>query len=541
MPLTENQKKYIFYGSIALVFILLGILVASLFNNVNVPNIVGLDKQDAANLLEKNNLEYNFNEILLQPDDKNIGKVISQDPLANKKVPKKTLVNINLGVDNSSQPPLNSKITVPNFVKTNINDAFQKASGSKLVLEVSKTLLPQGDPNIDLVLSQIPIAGSTVDENSIIKVEIGVLNPGALPNGGVNVGQVGGAGGVNVGQVGGGVVAQPQMIIVPNLIGKTWQDANVITTNLQLNLVRGLDIPTQNPNEIGRIVQQLPLVGNQILQFQGIVKVQIGSQPGGQQPGGQQPGAQQPGGQQPGGQQIIPDIVNKTVRDANALLRPLGLSIGASPLVCSNDANLNNKIASQNPAAGLPIGNAIGGKINITIYSNARNACNAPGGGQPGAQQPGPQQPGPQQGGQELRLVPNVVGNTVPQAFNSLTNMQLRVNIIRQNTSGNIAQNTVWKQDPQANSQVPINSTVNIYAPEIVRQLRPVPNIVGKSLIEATEMIARNQLQSRPIFRTRPNPPLGAERRPGYVYHQVQQPNTELAIQSLVTFFVNPQ
>lgn len=146
-------------------------------NKVIVPSIIGLDKTDAIDIIQKHNLTFNVTNITVDSDD-SVDKVVSQSPIPNQKVDKKSLVNIGIGVVKPSTDDNDLiKVIVPELSKLTINDAIKEAIKASLVLEVdNKVQLPKDDPNIDLIVSQEPLAGTSVEKNTTIKVDVGILS-----------------------------------------------------------------------------------------------------------------------------------------------------------------------------------------------------------------------------------------------------------------------------------------------------------------------------------------------------------------------------
>lgn len=248
------------------------------------------------------------------------------------------------------------------------------------------------------------------------------------------------------------------------------------------------------------------------------------------QQGGIQQGAQEGQGDQVGGigqqggiqqSQIVPDIMNKTITEAKSLLIPLGLSIGTSPLVCSDDASLNNKIASQSPTAGKPLSDAIQNKVNITIYSNTPIACR----------------------GQQGQTIPNIVGKTENESNTVLSPLNLRLVI---NEPKKCPQNQqqfsrIMTQRPTAGRPVSealsgSNGSVfvDVYKDSICN-LRPVPNVIGKNVDNAQALLSMNNLRS--TVNMSPNNMVDSNT----IWKQEPRSGSQVDVNSNVVLYVRPE
>ncbi len=458
-------------------------------NKVIVPSIIGLDKTNAIDIIQKHSLTFNVTNITVDSDD-SVDKVVSQSPIPNQKVNKKSLVNIGIGVVKPSTDDNDLiKVIVPELSKLTINDAIKEAIKASLVLEVdNKVQLPKDDPNIDLIVSQEPLAGTSVEKNTTIKVDVGILSINPDNNQQIN--------NMFGNQVRSGILDEQQF-------GGIFNDGMQQGGQVGVGGIGGVGQQGGQGGQVGAIDQQ----GG----------IQQGAQDaqGGQ--GGQVGGVDQQGGiQQP---QIVPDIMNKTIREAKRLLIPLGLSIGTSPSVCSDDASLNNKIASQSPTAEKPLSDAIQNKVNITIYSNTPIACR----------------------GQQGQTIPNIVGKTENESNTVLSPLNLRLVI---NEPKKCPQNQqqfsrIMTQRPTADRPVSealsgSNGSVfvDVYKDSICN-LRLVPNVIGMNVDNAQALLSMNNLRS--TVNMSPNNTVGG----GIVWKQEPSFSSQIDINSNVVLYVN--
>jgi beta-lactam-binding protein with PASTA domain len=148
---------------------------------------------------------------------------------------------------------------------------------------------------------------------------------------------------------------------------------------------------------------------------------------------------------------VVPDVVGETEPNANSAIASVGLIIGTVSYE-SNDTVAAGLVISQNPAGGTTV--PIGSFIDLVVSAVA---------------------------------VPNVALSTEADANSIITGAGLTVGIITYGYSETVTAGFVISQNPAADTQVPIGSSV-----DMVVSLGPsttVPNIVGMTQANASSTI----------------------------------------------------
>jgi len=131
---------------------------------VVVPRVEGRQLADAEIMLGNKDLSANVEE---EYDDKYAaGFVISQEPGAGKKIEKGG--SVNLLVSKGPQP---EKVSMPDLVGLNLDEAHRKAEEKKLVLDESGRK-DSTEYYANQIISQDPESGVMVDEGSTVKVVV---------------------------------------------------------------------------------------------------------------------------------------------------------------------------------------------------------------------------------------------------------------------------------------------------------------------------------------------------------------------------------
>lgn len=233
---------------------------------VQVPNLISLEKQDAAKQIANSGLAmgdvtYDYSDTV--PN----GHVISQDPAALTQVEKATKVN--LTVSKGQQEPADT--TVPDLTGKSQTDAEKALQDAKLTPVQSNAIISSATPPGTVCEQSIP-AGTTVKEGTQVTFAIALA---------------------------------PDTIAVPNEVGKTQDDAQADLTQAGL----GSDISQVYSSNIdaGLVITQSVAPGTKVATGT-VVTLQISLGP------------------QPPEQVTVPDIMTYTLEDAEAALDSAGLA-----------------------------------------------------------------------------------------------------------------------------------------------------------------------------------------------------------------------
>jgi serine/threonine-protein kinase len=155
---------------------------------------------------------------------------------------------------------------------------------------------------------------------------------------------------------------------------------------------------------------------------------------------------------------VVSNVVGKTYEEALAILDEQDLLV-ARVLQVSSTIPAGTVISTDPPA-----GQEVGAKTTITVLVSS---------------------------GQELALMPNLVGMTEQDAILAITNAKLVLGTITQSDSPTVAKNLVMSSDPAANQQITAGTTVNIV---ISTGSVLVPNIVNLEISDARAQLTAPQV-----------------------------------------------
>lgn len=155
---------------------------------------------------------------------------------------------------------------------------------------------------------------------------------------------------------------------------------------------------------------------------------------------------------------VVSNVVGKTYEEAFATLSGQDLLV-AKQLQVSNTIPAGTVISTDPPA-----GQEVGPKTTVTVLVSS---------------------------GQELALMPNLVGMTEQDAILAITNAKLVLGTITQSDSPSVAKNMVISSDPAANQQITAGTVVNIV---ISTGSVLVPNIVNLEISDARAQLTAPQV-----------------------------------------------
>jgi beta-lactam-binding protein with PASTA domain len=123
-------------------------------------------------------------------------------------------------------------------------------------------------------------------------------------------------------------------VSVPDLSGKTKDEAEQILKDNQLALGDVSEVQTSVAEEIGKVISQTPVAGTEV-EAHSNVAITIGKQ------------------MDPQATTVtVPDLSGKTRDEVELILKESKLAFGEVSTVATNDANLTDKVISQTPLAG---------------------------------------------------------------------------------------------------------------------------------------------------------------------------------------------
>ena len=140
------------------------------------PSVVGLEEQDARDILEELGfeVEVDVEPVELEFDDPLDGLVAEQDPEAGVTAEFGARVTLRIGEAAEGT-------TVPNFVGTRLEVAQQRADDAGLVLVIGDPIeVPFGSDQVDRVVEQDPEQGETVEPGGEVTVQFGEEGPGVI-------------------------------------------------------------------------------------------------------------------------------------------------------------------------------------------------------------------------------------------------------------------------------------------------------------------------------------------------------------------------
>jgi beta-lactam-binding protein with PASTA domain len=349
------------------------------------------------------------------------GLVLGQDPKAGVQAKKGSAVNLQVGAEPE-------KVPVPNLTGKTLADA--KALLSKSGLSAGKVTQAPGKGKVGTVVGQTPAAGAQVVKGSAVALEIGAAK-------------------------------KPELIPVPNVVGKKLADAKAALT--KAGLVAGKETARPGKGEPGVVVGQKPKAGTQVAKGL-IVDLEVG--------------AKKRAGLIP-----VPEVVGKKLSDAKAALEKAGLVQGK--VTSSPGKGKPGVVLSQNPKAGTKV--APGWVVHLEV----------------GAEK-----------GTDLVSVPNVVGKKLADAKAAVRKAGLEPGKVT-NVPGKGRPGLVVGQKPKAGDKVARGLIVDF---EVGAEKKPekirVPDVSGKTTAAARAAIEGARLKVGTVT------PMPGQGEPGKVVGQ---------------------
>ncbi|MHC4598132.1 MAG: PASTA domain-containing protein [Planctomycetota bacterium] len=434
---------------------------------VAVPNLAGKPLANAKSLLTKAGLT--TGSVTQVPGKGKVGAVVGQKPAAGAKVPKGSAVALEVGAE--KKPAL---IPVPNVVGKKLADAKSVLEKAGLVPGKVTQALGKGTPGV--VFGQKPKAGTQVAKGLIIDLEVGAEKSPALvpvPNvvgktlaqakaaltkAGLAAGkvtEVTGKGkpgvvfhqkpmaglkvakGSGVALQVGGEAKKPEKPKMPNLIGKTLEDAREEIQALGLKV--GKVTPRPGRGEPGRVIGQKPLAGSAV-DPGAVVDLDVGEEM-------DVPKVR------------VPDLSGLTVDEAKSRLLASGLEFGRMKSVPGKGEL--GKVLAQKPAAGEEVKR--GTLVSVEVGAPARV---------------------------QRVATPGLKGLTLEEAKARLKQLGLVPGkITREIFSGKAGM--ILSQNPPAGRNVKVGSSIDlVVAREPVGELAEVPDLKGLKLSEAARKLS---------------------------------------------------
>ncbi len=232
-----------------------------------------------------------------------------------------------------------------------------------------------------------------------------------------------------------GLVGGSDEVKVPNLLNKTYEEAEAELEDVGLIIKRGDDISSPDV-EVGKIVQQMPVAGSNVKEGKTIT-VRVSSGPG---------------------EIIVPDLKNKSYEDAGKALEALGLKISRGDDIFSTTVQ-EGRIVSQEPQAKS---SAKPGETIVVHVSKGQEVTTT--------------------------MVPDLIGSPYSSreeldAF--LSNYDLNLGDIYE-VESSMTEGLIAEQSPVGGNEVAKGSYINIgiaVAPSV--EMVTVPSLIGMTMNEA--------------------------------------------------------
>ncbi|MCM1965603.1 Stk1 family PASTA domain-containing Ser/Thr kinase [Streptomyces sp. G1] len=223
---------------------------------------------------------------------------------------------------------------------------------------------------------------------------------------------------------------------VPKLIGETLEAAKANGTNVGVVVQQDGEMPCEASPK-GTVCQQDPAEGTKVAK-NSVVKVKMST------------GAPKV---------LVPNVVNLAIADAEKALQDKGFQIEKTQVESERPAGT---VIDQNPKSGEA---EKGSPIKLTVAKEISKVT-----------------------------VPDLTGKSQADAAKALQAVKLKLGSVTEvDAAPGTAPKTVVSQDPGINSQVDVNSTVNISVAKPVQQLT-VPNLVGRTINQARMELASKGL-----------------------------------------------
>ena len=240
------------------------------------------------------------------------------------------------------------------------------------------------------------------------------------------------------------------MVVVPGVVGHTYQSAETILTTSELGISRVSYRHSSEP--AGTVLGQSPHAGTIVRSGSGIAIILAISRP----------------------QATVPNVVGKTLVGATLTLRLSGLTRGTVRYVSVQGVG-SPRVGSQSPGPGNRANP--GAPVNLVVHN-----------------------PSPKV------IVPSVVGRKYIEASRDIRNAGLRVTGLSRSNHPTIARGSVVQQSPRAGAAVDPTTGVNLVLSSGSGNVS-VPSVVGRTAAGAVSELARVGLLSNVVKRSMPGLP----------------------------------
>ncbi|MDP4091297.1 MAG: PASTA domain-containing protein, partial [Bacillota bacterium] len=321
----DNKTKKIIIGVLAGILVLaLGIVAAfaaggffshkpntgganvTASSNIEVPNVIGFTEADAKAKIESMGLTYTRSDEA--SDDKiPAGSVIMTFPTAGTKLKANQEVRVRI-----SKGP--GKTTVPVLVGSDLDQAKSLITGTGFDIVVADRQYNDTAPE-NSIISQNPLQDTEADKGTKIQVVVSL-----------------------------GKKYTPA--VVPDLKGKTIQQAQTILTNSKLKLGTQTPVETKDATLVGQIFSQ-DIAKDTKVDEQTAIKVSYYVKAANTDI-------------------VVPPLANKTLSEAQTILANLKLALGNQVSVETTDDTLVGKIFDQTPASGSTVQQ--GASVDVKYY-----------------------------------------------------------------------------------------------------------------------------------------------------------------------------
>ena len=265
------------------------------------------------------------------------------------------------------------------------------------------------------------------------------------------------------------------MVVVPGVVGHTYQSAETILTTSELGISRVNYRHSSEP--AGTVLAQSPHAGTIARSGSGVALTLSISRP----------------------QATVPNVVGKTLVGATLTLRLAGLTRGTLRYVSVRGVG-SPRVGSQSPGPGNRADP--GTPVNLVVHNPTAKL-----------------------------IVPSVVGRRYIEASREIRNAGLRVTGLSRSNHPTIARGSVVQQSPRAGAAVDPRTGVRLVLSSGAGNVS-VPSVVGRTAAGAVTELARVGLLSNVV--KRPMPGL-----PGRVKSQTPPPGTSAPRGTVVTLVVS--
>ena len=410
---------------------------------VEVPNVVGKNENDAKTMINSAGLNVDGINRKETTDKSLDGKVASQSPSAGTKVEKNTGVVITVYTFKNADETV--KVKVPDVVGKRESQAIALLEDKKLSVGNITYKNSTNKSEAGKVATQSPAAGKEVTEGTSVDL-----------------------------------VIYRYKVEVPDVVGKSENDAKKAITGAGLKVANVEYIDTTNSDQDGKVVSQSPASGT-LVNEGAEVNLTVYKM----------------------NKVTVPNVVGKIENDAKNSIKSAGLSVGTVSYKTTNDKAKDGMVASQSPTSGTKVQK--GTSIDLTIYKYEYV--------------------------EQLVEVPNVVGLNEDNATTKLEKLNLVVNVKTTTCNKKTDDGKVKSQNPAAGKKVSEGSTVEI----VVYKFSgiTVPNVVGLDHDTAYQKIIDKGLYVKVIYEKTTN-----KSDDGKVKSQNPTAGTVVEIESQVTITV---